>query len=228
MPSSFNLSARDAVGRDERPEMVQPRAAVIIHAEKRGGLAPPPAQKFIQHKPVEGVMGNRREQMVPQRERLERAEEGPVLGDADFRRSGAVAFAPDDAARLRVRLGHVPDDFPVGQEPPFVKRRKAAEQIRQRRVSVRLVERVPEINPFLQGRHQLRHVIHERRNRRRIQPAARRRDPRRIGEMMQHDHRRDARRLEAVEQMDVAVQFRFGPAARTGAACRRDHSMPMR
>ena len=98
--------------------------------------------------------------------------------------------------------------FPIGQQPPFVERRKAAQQIRQRRIRVRLVERVPEPDPFLQGRHQLRHVIHKRRNRGRIQPAARRRNPRRIGKVMQHHHGRDARRLEPVEQVHVPLQFR--------------------
>jgi hypothetical protein len=64
----------NAVRRNQRLKMVQPRAAIIIDAEKRGSLAPRSAQKFIQHKTIEGVMGNFREQMIPQRERLERAE----------------------------------------------------------------------------------------------------------------------------------------------------------
>ena len=48
----------------------------------------------------------------------------PLLSEECF---DAAAVALDDAARLRVRLGHVPDDLPVGRKPPFVKRRKAAE-----------------------------------------------------------------------------------------------------
>ena len=199
----------NAVCRNQRLEMIQPRAAIIIHAEKRRGFAPPPAQKFVQHKTIEGVMGNFREQMIPQREFLERTEGSPVLRDADFRRPAAeAAIAPDDAARLRVRFRHVPDGFSIRQKFPFVERWKSAKQIRQRRVSVRLVEGVPQTNPLLQGRHQLRRVIHECRNRRRIQPATRRRYPRRIGKMMQHNHGRDVCRLEAIEQMDVAREFR--------------------
>ena len=52
-------------------------------------------------------------------------------------------------------------------------------------------------------------VIHKRRDRGRVQPAARRGNPRRIGKVMQHDHRRDARRLEPVEQIHVPLQFRL-------------------
>ena len=207
MPSCFNRSLGNAVCRNQRLKMVQPGAAIIIHAEERGRFAPPPAQKFIQHKTVEGVMRNCREKMIPDRERLECAKGSPVLRDADFRRFADAAFAPDDAACLRVCFGHVLDHFPVGREMPFVERRKSAEQIRQRRVSVRLIERIPQIHPLLQRRHQLLDVVHERRNRRRIQPSACRCDPRRIGEMMQHDHRGDVRRLEAIEQMNVALQF---------------------
>ena len=69
----------NAVRRNQRLKMVQPRAAIIIHAKKRGRFAPPTAQKFIQHKTVEGMMRNFREQMIPQRELLERAETSPVL-----------------------------------------------------------------------------------------------------------------------------------------------------
>ena len=84
---------RNAVRRHERLKMVQPRAAIIIHAEKSGILAPRAAEKFIQHKTIEGVMRNFREQMIPQRKFLERAERSPVLRDADFRRRGKIYFA---------------------------------------------------------------------------------------------------------------------------------------
>ena len=127
-------------------------------------------------------------------------EKSPVLRDADFRfASGKNSFALDDAAGLDVRARHVRNDFAKFSELPFVLWRKPAEQIRDASVSVRLVKRVPQINFFLQRGDEFTNVIYKRRNRRRIRPAADRINPRRIGKMMQHDHRRDAFRFQAVK-----------------------------
>ena len=81
----FQSFAGNAVRRDERLKMVEPRAAIIIDAEKSGSLVPPSAEKCIQHKTVEGMMRNFREQMIPKREFLECLERSPVFRNADFR-----------------------------------------------------------------------------------------------------------------------------------------------
>src|ERR1700722_2573159 len=148
-----------------------------------------------------------RQHVVPEGVKLKRAEISPVFGDANFWFFAALAFTTDGFAGANMRLRHVFDDSTIGTKFPFVKRWKTAKQICQRSVGVRFVERVPEINAIFESGDKLRGKIHERRDRGRIEPAARRAYPGRIGKMMQHHHRRDVGGLEAIEQMDVAVQL---------------------
>ena len=154
---------------------------------------PPAAEKRVQHKFVERVVAARTPSCGPTAKIFCRREK-----TSSSWRCPLPVCVPRSPSRRMMRLACTCARAMWSitrrnwSELPFALRRKAAEQIRHARVSVRLVERVPKINAVLQRGDELADIIHKRRNRRRIRPAAGRVDPRRIGKMMQHDHRRDA------------------------------------
>src|SRR5215469_1876417 len=122
----------NAVGGDKRLEMPEPCAAIKVNAKKGGCAAPLFAHEFFQHKPVEYVMGDFRQSMVPKCVKLKCLEKCPVLRDADFGPLASAIFPADGFACKNMGRRHVLDYLSVRAKLPFLKWRKSSEYVRQR------------------------------------------------------------------------------------------------